>query len=194
MTLRFNEDLAAVLKREVMDPIGVSATEWAWRDNAYRAKTINGLKSREFASGITITHRALARIGYLYLRGGEWNGRRILSREFIRAATRPTDLARASCPITRSSGAATAGAPFARCRRTPTGRSAWAIASSWSARAWTSSPCGWASGPSKSQLPGGDGPEEWGKRVAGFVRLVVAAARDARPRQRGDAPRIRPAR
>ena len=28
----------------------------------------------------------------------------------------------------------------------------------------------------KSQLPGGDGPEEWGKRVAGFSRLVVAAA------------------
>ncbi len=56
------------------------------------AKTINVLRSREFASGITITHRALARIGYLYLREGDWNGRRILSREFIRTATRPTDL------------------------------------------------------------------------------------------------------
>ena len=92
LTLRFSEDLATVFKREVMDPIGVPPAEWKWRENAYRAKTIAGLKSREFASGITITHRALARIGYLYLRGGEWNGRRILSREFIRAATRPTDL------------------------------------------------------------------------------------------------------
>ena len=81
-----------MLKREVMDPIGVPPTEWKWRENVYRAKTINGLRSREFASGITITHRALARIGYLYLREGDWNGRRILSREFIRTATRPTDL------------------------------------------------------------------------------------------------------
>ena len=95
LTLRFNEDLAAVLKRMVMDPIGVPPEEWAWRENCYRAKTINGLKSREFASGITITHRALARIGYLYLREGEWNGRRILSREFIRdrdPADRPAQL------------------------------------------------------------------------------------------------------
>ena len=53
LTLRFNEDLAAVFKRKVMDPIGVPPAEWKWRENAYRAKTINGLKSREFASGIT---------------------------------------------------------------------------------------------------------------------------------------------
>ena len=92
LTLRFGADLAEVLKREVMDPIGVPPADWRWRENQYRAKTISGLRSREFASGITITHRALARIGYLYLREGEWNGRRILSREFIQTATRPTDL------------------------------------------------------------------------------------------------------
>ena len=84
LTLRFGEDLTAVLDREVMHPIGMPASGWKWRENSYRAKTINGLRSREFASGITITHRALARIGYLYLRGGEWNGRRILSREYTR--------------------------------------------------------------------------------------------------------------
>ena len=64
-----------------MDPIGVPASEWSWRENVYRAKHVNGLPSREFASGITITHRALARVGYLYLREGEWNGRQILSRD-----------------------------------------------------------------------------------------------------------------
>jgi CubicO group peptidase (beta-lactamase class C family) len=92
LTLRFGADLAEVLRREVMDPIGVPPADWKWRENQYRAKTISGLRSREFASGITITHRALARIGYLYLREGEWNGRRILSREFVQTATRPTDL------------------------------------------------------------------------------------------------------
>ncbi len=90
LTLRFGEDLAAVLKREVMDPLGVPPAEWKWRDNVYRPKMINGLRSREFASGITITHGALARIGYLYLHEGNWNGRRILS-EGVHSSGKPSD-------------------------------------------------------------------------------------------------------
>lgn len=92
LTLKFGEDLSGLLKRRIMDPIGVPPTEWAWRKNAYRADTVHGLKSREFASGIRITHRALARIGYLYLRQGNWNGKQLLSERFIREATRPTSL------------------------------------------------------------------------------------------------------
>ena len=92
LTLKFNRDLADVLKQKVMDPIGVSPEEWSWRENAYRPRTIDGIKSREFASGIRITYPALARIGYLYLHEGNWNGRQIISKEFIREATHPTSL------------------------------------------------------------------------------------------------------
>jgi len=92
LTLKFKEDLAEVIKREVTVPIGISDTDWRWRENWLRAKTISGSANREFASGITITHRALARIGYLYLREGEWNGKQIISKEFIREATRPTEI------------------------------------------------------------------------------------------------------
>jgi CubicO group peptidase (beta-lactamase class C family) len=92
LTSKFGADLESVLRSKVMDPIGVSSSEWRWRDNRYRPVTIDGFKTREFASGVTITHRALARVGYLYLREGRWDGRTILSPEFIRAATRPTDL------------------------------------------------------------------------------------------------------
>jgi CubicO group peptidase (beta-lactamase class C family) len=92
LTVRFGEDLASVLNRQVMDPIGVDPAEWRWRANQYRSKTIHGVASREFASGITITPRALARIGYLYLRGGRWKERAILPPEFIQVATHPTDL------------------------------------------------------------------------------------------------------
>jgi CubicO group peptidase (beta-lactamase class C family) len=92
LTLVFGEDLYTLFKRKVMDPIDAPESEWRWRENGYRPKTINGLKAREFASGITITHRALARIGYLYLRGGNWNGQQILLPEYIQAATQPTTL------------------------------------------------------------------------------------------------------
>jgi hypothetical protein len=92
LTLRFREDLRDVLRRRVMDVLGISPSDWAWRENAYRPRSIEGLASREFASGITITHGALARIGLLYLRGGVWNGRRILSEQYIREATRPAEL------------------------------------------------------------------------------------------------------
>jgi hypothetical protein len=52
----------------------------------------------------------------------------------------------ASCPITRSTGAAMAVAHSAVSRPMRTGRLVWAIASLLSARAWMSWPCGWASG------------------------------------------------
>jgi hypothetical protein len=92
LTVWFGEDLQAVLKRKVLDPLGVDPADWRWRENSYRARSIRGLASREFASGITITHRALARIGCLYLRGGQWKDQTILSPGFIRTATRPTEL------------------------------------------------------------------------------------------------------
>src|SRR5262249_2330547 len=77
LTLRFREDLTAVVRREVMDPLGVAEDDWRWRPNQYRPKMIDGLTNREFASGLTITHRALARVGYLYLHRGRWKDRQI---------------------------------------------------------------------------------------------------------------------
>ncbi|MBT7100626.1 serine hydrolase, partial [Candidatus Poribacteria bacterium] len=92
LTLRFGEDLRDVAKREVMDRIEAPPSEWRWRDNAYRPDAVGSLDSREFASGITITYRALARVGYLYLRGGRWRDEQIVSADFLRRATRPTYL------------------------------------------------------------------------------------------------------
>ena len=144
LTLKFHEDLAAVFKRRVMDPIGVPPGEWAWRENAYRARTKGGLKSREFASGLTITHRALARIGYLYLREGQWNGRRILSQAFIRTATRPIDLP-AFVPYYAFFWGSNGRGTYPDMPDDAYWRWAWATASLWSVRAWTSSRSGWAS-------------------------------------------------
>jgi CubicO group peptidase (beta-lactamase class C family) len=180
LTLKFGDDLAAVLKRRVMDPIGVPPAEWGWRENVYRARAIGGLKSREFASGITITHRALARIGYLYLREGTWNGRRVLSPEFIRTATRPTDL-HSFVPYYAffwgSNGRGTfREVPNDACWALGLGDSFVVVCPSLDVVAVRL-----GAGSVKSQLPGGDNPQDWGRRVAGFFRLVVAAAQATRP-------------
>jgi CubicO group peptidase (beta-lactamase class C family) len=176
LTIRFNEDLAAVFKRKVMDPIGVPPTEWKWRENVYRPKTVNGLQSREFASGITVTYRALARIGYLYLREGDWNGRRVLSREFIHNATRTTDLP--------------SFVPYYAFYWGSNGRGTfhdmpddafWALGLGDSFVLVCPNldivAVRLGVGSVKSQLPGGDESGAWGKRVEGFARLIAMTAR-----------------
>jgi CubicO group peptidase (beta-lactamase class C family) len=175
LTQKFNDDLATVLKREVMDPIGVPPEEWKWRANTYRPKTINGLTSREFASGITITHRALARIGYLYLHEGVWNRRRILSGDFIRTATRPTDLP-SFVPYYAFFWGSNGRSSF----RDMPADTYWALGLGDSFVAVCPSldivAVRLGVGSVKSQLPGGERPDDWGKRVAGFFRLIAAAA------------------
>lgn len=92
LTLRFKEDLYTFMKREIMDPIGASGADWRWRNNSYRKDTVQDIKSREFASGLTITHRALARIGYLYLRQGRWEDKQLIEPETIKQLLQPTTL------------------------------------------------------------------------------------------------------
>ena len=177
LTLRFGEDLSAVLKRKIMDPIGAPPEEWAWRANSYRAKTIEGLASREFASGLTVTHRTLARIGYLYLRGGEWDGRRLLSREFLREATRPADLP-TFVPYYAFFWGTNGRGTFPEIPRD----TYWALGLGDSVVIVCPSldlvAVRLGTGSRASQLPGG---EDWGRRVAGFFRLVVASVTDGRP-------------
>jgi CubicO group peptidase (beta-lactamase class C family) len=182
LTRRFREDLAVVLKRDVMVPLGISPAEWGWRENVYRAKTIDGLNSREFASGITITHRALARIGYMYLRDGMWNGRRVLSREFIHTATRPADL-----PTFVPYYAFYWGGNGRGTYRDMPDDAYWALGLGDSFVVVCPSldvvAVRLGIGSAKSQLPGGDQPEDWGKRVANFFRLVAAAVTDIQPQK-----------
>jgi len=177
LTLKFKEDLASVARREVLEPIGIVPSEWAWRENQFRPKTIASLKSREFASGITITHRALARIGYLYLREGQWKERRILSREFIRTATGPTTLP-APWPYYAFYWGSNARETFAAMPRD----AFWALGLGDSFVVVCPSldivAVRLGAGSTKSQLPGGD---DWGRRVEGFFGLVVQAVRDPYP-------------
>jgi len=89
LTLAFQRDLNDVMFERVLTPIGVSSRDFVWRKNAYRPETINGIVNREFGSGVRANIRAMSRIGYLYLKNGNWNDETILPESFLREIRQP---------------------------------------------------------------------------------------------------------
>ncbi len=93
----WNRPLPEVLKEMVMDPIGASGT-WVWHgyDNSWielggrRVQSVSG--GGHWGGGVWASTRDHARFGYLMLRRGEWEGRRILSERWIDLATTPTPI------------------------------------------------------------------------------------------------------
>ncbi len=87
VTLAYKQDIDKLMFDRVFTPLGITRKDLAWRNNSYRAKQIDGIPRREIGSGISANVDAMARIGLLYLRGGEWSGKRILSKEFVKQAS-----------------------------------------------------------------------------------------------------------
>src|SRR5690606_22922659 len=89
--------LPRVLRGEVMDPIGAS-DRWEWHGYQNSFVTIDGEPMQSvsggghWGGGLWMSARDMARFGYLYLRGGRWRDRQVLSREWVRMATTPTPL------------------------------------------------------------------------------------------------------
>ena len=86
--------LPAVLREEVMEPIGASST-WRWYgyDNSW--VEIDGQKIQSvtggghWGGGMFINAYDMARFGYLFLRNGKWKDRTIVSENWIRMARTP---------------------------------------------------------------------------------------------------------
>jgi CubicO group peptidase (beta-lactamase class C family) len=89
LTVRYGEDLHSVLAARVLSNLGVPSSQLTWRDNAYRGTTLAGIVRRELGSGIHASVDAMARLGYLHLRRGAWEGTQILSPAFVDAARVP---------------------------------------------------------------------------------------------------------
>jgi CubicO group peptidase (beta-lactamase class C family) len=79
------KDIRSLLRERVMQPIGVPDAEWLVGYG--KTFTVDGLPLVGSWGGGNFTARAAARIGRLMLRGGDWNGRRILSAEAVRLTT-----------------------------------------------------------------------------------------------------------
>jgi len=86
--------LPQVLREEVMDPIGASNT-WRWYgyENSWievdgeRMQSVSG--GGHFGGGMFISAWDMARFGYLFLRGGNWAGRQIVSEQWMKLARTP---------------------------------------------------------------------------------------------------------
>jgi CubicO group peptidase (beta-lactamase class C family) len=86
--------LPQVLRDEVMDPIGASST-WRWFGyetswvelDGQRVQSVSG--GGHHGGGMFISAWDMARFGYLFLRGGKWAGREIVSERWIALARTP---------------------------------------------------------------------------------------------------------
>ncbi len=88
ITLAYGRDLDEWMFERVFTPLGIQRSDLTWRKNSYRPATIEGVARREFGAGIHANVDAMARIGYLMLREGQWNGQEILTREYAKLAPR----------------------------------------------------------------------------------------------------------
>jgi hypothetical protein len=86
--------LPEVLDEAIMTPIGASSS-WHWEayDNAWveiegrRVKSVTG--GGHFGGGMFINAYDMARFGYLFLQNGSWNGRQLISPQWIEMARSP---------------------------------------------------------------------------------------------------------
>ena len=90
LTQLFRRSLAEVLRERVMDPIGASSG-WEWRgyDNARLCLDGRSVESvsggGHWGGGLFISAEDHARVGLLLQRGGQWEGRQLISRRYLDA-------------------------------------------------------------------------------------------------------------
>lgn len=78
-------DVRTLLRERVMRPIGVPDREWSVGYGT--TVNVDGLPLIGSWGGASYTARAVARVGRLMLQAGQWNGKRLLSAEAVRATT-----------------------------------------------------------------------------------------------------------
>jgi len=89
------EPLPVILKERIMDQIDASTT-WRWNgyDNSWvnidgrMIQSVSG--GAHFGGGLVISTLDHARFGLLLARNGMWNGKQLISGEWIRIATKPS--------------------------------------------------------------------------------------------------------
>ncbi|MFD2567810.1 serine hydrolase domain-containing protein [Pseudotenacibaculum haliotis] len=91
----WRKPLPMILKEKIMDPIGASTT-WRWHGYKNSFVNVDGIMMQSvsggghFGGGIFINTLDHARFGLLFLRKGKWNGKQLISEDWITAARKPS--------------------------------------------------------------------------------------------------------
>jgi CubicO group peptidase (beta-lactamase class C family) len=91
----FGKGLPEVLKTEIMDPIGASQ-DWKWQGYANSKVEINGKQvesvsgGTRWGGGLWINSEDLARFGLLILNHGKWEGKQLVSEQWLKDAVTPS--------------------------------------------------------------------------------------------------------
>lgn len=75
-------DARAYIQRNLLNKVGIPADRWNW--NRDPAGNIEGFK------GVRMRIEDTSRLGELMRRGGRWGGKRLLSKEYVRRALKPS--------------------------------------------------------------------------------------------------------
>ncbi|PYP88358.1 MAG: serine hydrolase [Blastocatellia bacterium AA13] len=93
----WKQPLPELLKKEFMNPIDASDT-WEWHgyrnsDVVIDGKKINSVSGGgHWGGGLFIGSRDMARFGYLFLCGGKWKDKQLISQKWIEMMTTPSDI------------------------------------------------------------------------------------------------------
>lgn len=91
----WRKPLPVILKNHIMDPIGASTT-WRWFGYENSFTLVDGIQMQSVSGGghsgggIFISAEDHARFGLLFLSEGNWDGKQLISKEWIKKATTPS--------------------------------------------------------------------------------------------------------
>ena len=81
------EPVEDLFRRKIADPIGMDPSHWDWQDwGTMDGLLVNGGAGNK-SKGIHISARELARFGHLFLNLGNWDGKQLISSEWVDKAT-----------------------------------------------------------------------------------------------------------
>jgi CubicO group peptidase (beta-lactamase class C family) len=92
----WRKPLPKVLKEKIMDPIGASST-WRWYGYDSSWVDVDGIKVQSVSGGghsgggIFISARDHARFGLLFMNNGNWNGKQIISENWVNQVQNPSE-------------------------------------------------------------------------------------------------------
>ena len=79
------EPMEDIFRRRIADPIGMKG--WKWINLGFVDGILFNSPSGIYNGGIHISAREMARYGYLYLNRGNWNGKQLISTDWVDQAT-----------------------------------------------------------------------------------------------------------